>query len=168
VDFFAPGKPVPLTGRGARQTILEMLALTDWRSLDYLIVDMPPATSDIMMTLTSLAKRELSAIIVTMPDKLSLTVAHRVMQLLRSGQIPVTGVLGNMHRPAHQGGLLDEDGPRRLAEEFNTTFLGKIPYDAKVQKAVEDSDIGGLLRTAFGRALNRSVKRYLVDRVSRH
>lgn len=166
VDFFAPGKPVPLTGGGARQIILEMLALTDWGSLDYLVVDMPPATGDIMMTLTSLAKRELSAIIVTMPDRLSLAVAHRVLQLLRSGRIPVAGVLGNMYRPVYQGGVPNEDGPRRLAKEFNTAFLGKVPYDARVPKAVEDGDINGLLGTSFARTLNRLVKRYLLESLS--
>lgn len=156
VDFFAPGRPIPLTGDEAKQVILEMLALTDWGELDYLIVDMPPATGDVMMTLTSVA-RSASALVVTMPDRLSLAVAHRVLQLLRSGKIPVAGVLGNMHGRGELSGRTDDDGPKRLAEEFGARFLGKLPYDDGVQEAVERSDIAILLASDFGRALDKSM-----------
>jgi len=163
VDFFAPGKPIPLTGGAARQVILEMLALTDWGRLDYLVVDMPPATSDIMITLTSLPRSELSTVVVTMPDRLSLSVAHRVVELLHAGRIPILGVLGNMYRPTHQRTISDDDGPKRLAEEFKTTFLGEMPYDVGVREAVEKGDVNGLLKTTFARTLNRSVKRHLLE-----
>ena len=103
VDLFASGRPIPLTGSAAEQVVLELLALTDWGRLDYLIVDMPPATGDIMMTLTSLGKKGLAAVVVTMPDRLSTTVAHRVLELLQSGDIPTVGVLGNMMRPRSSG-----------------------------------------------------------------
>ena len=161
VDLFAPGRPVPLTGAGARQVILEMLALTDWGALDCLVVDMPPATGDIMMTLTSLGKKEVSAVVVTMPDKLSLAVAHRVLELLHSGKVPIAGVLGNMHRPPHGSRIVDDEGPRRLAKEFNVEFLGELPFDAGVTSAVEKSDIKGLLTTRFAKTLRRSVDAHL-------
>lgn len=157
IDFFAPGRPIPLTGEEARQVILEMLALTDWGDLDYLVVDMPPATGDVMMTLTSLAKEDASALVVTMPDRLSLAVARRVLQLLQSGKVPVVGVLGNMHGRGRPPGMSDDDGPRRLAEEFGVRFLGKLPYDNGVQGAVERGDIGILLGSNFGKALRRSM-----------
>lgn len=161
VDLFAPGRPFPLIGFGAIQIILEMLALTDWGKLDYLVVDMPPATSDIMMTLTSLGSKELGALVVTMPDRLSLAVSHRTLQLLHTGNIPIAGVLGNMHRHADRDGIVDDDGPRRLAKEFNVAFLGKLPYDAGVQIAVEDGNIRGLLGTRFAMILCRSLNEYL-------
>jgi ATP-binding protein involved in chromosome partitioning len=160
VDLFAPGRPIPLAGEGARQVVKEMLALTYWGDLDYLIVDMPPATSDIMMIFTSLEKKELAAFIVTMPDKLSLTVAHRVLHLLDSGKVSIAGVLGNMHRRDYQAGTIDDDGPRKLAKEFNVAFLGKLPYDADVTSAAEKGDIKALLRTRFAGALGRSVGAY--------
>jgi ATP-binding protein involved in chromosome partitioning len=160
VDLLAPGRPIPLTGEGARQVVKEMLALTYWGDLDYLIVDMPPATSDIMMIFTSLAKKEIAAFVVTMPDKLSLMVAHRVLQLLDSGRVPIAGVLGNMHRAGRRAGAVDDDGARRLAKEFNVAFLGKLPYDLDVLSATEKGDIKALLRTRFAEALRQSVGAY--------
>lgn len=161
VDLFAPGSPVPLTGYGARQVILEMLALTYWGSLDYLVVDMPPATGDIMMTLTSLRSKKLTALVVTMPDRLSAAVAHRVLQLLYTGKIPIAGILGNMYRQAGQGGNGNDEAPKRLAKEFGVAFWGELPYDAGVPMAVETGNIGSLLRTRFAKMLSRSANAYL-------
>jgi len=153
VDLFAPGEPVPLTGKAAVQVITEMLALTYWGPLDFLIVDMPPATGDIMMLLTSLRARGLAAIVVSMPDNLSLTVARRVLELLRSGGIPVLGVLGNM-----VGRGSADRGPRKLAGEFHAKFLGNLPYDADVRKAVDKGNTRILLQTRFAQALKGSMR----------
>ena len=153
VDLFAPGEPVPLTGKAAVQVITEMLALTYWGPLDFLIVDMPPATGDIMMLLTSLRARGLAAIVVSMPDNLSLTVARRVLELLRSGGIPVLGVLGNMVGRGSADG-----GPRKLAGEFHAKFLGNLPYDADVRKAVDKGNTRILLQTRFAQALKGSMR----------
>jgi len=158
VDLFAPGRPVPLTGKGAVQVITEMLALTYWGSLDFLVVDMPPATSDIMMLFTSLNAKGLAAIVVTMPDNLSLTVARRVLELLQSGNIHLMGVLGNMVPPTQGRQAIDEGGPRRLAREFHTRFLGNLPYDLGVRKAAEQGSIKALLGTQFARSLRRSME----------
>ncbi len=165
IDFFAQGRPVPLTGEGAKQVILEMMALTDWGDLDYLVVDMPPATSDIMMTLTSLPSGP-DALVVTMPDRLSLAVARRTLQLLRSGGISVAGVLGNMHGRGGLASSPDDDGPGRLAKEFRVKFLGKLPFDEGVQKAVEKGDVGILLASGFAKTLRRSMADYVAPRRS--
>lgn len=161
VDLFAPGRPIPLTGTGARQVILEMLALTAWGDLDYLVVDMPPATNDIMMTWTSLDVKRLAALVVTMPDRLSLAVAHRVLQLLRAGEIPVAGLLGNMHQRSQHEGRQEKGGPRRLAREFDVAFWGRLPYDAGVPRAVDEGDMKRLLGTRFAAVLRRAVKAHL-------
>jgi len=153
VDLFAPGEPVPLTGNAAVQVITEMLALTYWGPLDFLIVDMPPATSDIMMLLTSLKVRGLCSIVVTMPDNLSLSVARRVLDLLRSEGIPVLGVLGNMVRRDSA----DERGAKKLAGEFHARFLGNLPYDMQVRKAAGRGNMTILLRTRFAGALKRAI-----------
>jgi len=153
VDLFASGRPIPLTGRGASQVVLELLALTDWGTLDYLIVDMPPATGDIMLTLTSIGGNGLKALVVTMPDVLSTSVAHRVLELLQSGNIATIGVLENMSRASQSRRGAGERGPRRLAKEFGVPFLGALPYDPRVSAAVDAKDIARLLTTAFAARL---------------
>jgi len=158
VDLFASGRPIPLAGSGANEILLELLALTDWGTLDCLVVDMPPATGDIMLTLTSLRKEDVGAVVVTMPDRLSTSVAHRVLELLRGGGVQTVGVLGNMVRGSAKN---KSSGPRKLAEEFGVPLLGLLPYDFSVASAVEKGKIDSLLRTRFARSLRRSMSAYL-------
>jgi ATP-binding protein involved in chromosome partitioning len=157
VDLFASGRPIPLAGSGANEILLELLALTDWGNLDCLVVDMPPATGDIMLTLTSLRRDDVGAVVVTMPDRLSTSVAHRVLELLRGGGVATIGVLGNMI----SGSARDkETGPGKLAEEFDVPLLGLLPYDRSVSNAVEKGNIEALLRTKFSRILRKSMSAY--------
>lgn len=158
LDLFAPGRAFPLTGEGTRQVIIEILALTNWGKLDYLVVDMPPATGDIMMTIASLPKKEIEAIVVVTPDVLSVSVARRVLDILRTWKVPLTGVVGNMYHPRSGG------GPERLAKEFGAKFFARLPYDRQVQEAVDAASVGGLLRTDFGKALRRSVAKRFIGR----
>lgn len=156
VDLFAGGRPVPLPGGGARQVLLELLSLTDWGRLDWLLVDMPPATGDVLQTLTSLGTKNLSALVVTVADRLSTTVAHRTLELLRTGSIPAVGILENMQ--GRSSGSMSSGGPRALAREFGVRFLGALPFDAGVSRAVEKGDIAALLKTKFAAELSNSTK----------
>jgi ATP-binding protein involved in chromosome partitioning len=160
VDLFASGRPIPLAGSGANEILVELLALTDWGDLDCLVVDMPPATGDIMLTLTSLRKEDVEAVVVTMPDRLSTTVAHRVLQLLSDGGVTTVGVLGNMVSRSEKG-QSSGVGPRNLAKEFGVPLLGLLPYDASVSRAVERGEIRRLLRTRFAKSLQESMGSYL-------
>ena len=160
VDLFASGRPIPLAGSGANEILIELLALTDWGDLDCLVVDMPPATGDIMLTLTSLRKDDVGAVVVTMPDRLSISVAHRVLELLKGGGVTTVGVLGNMVR----GSPKEKDSrPRALADEFGVPLLGLLPYDPSVSRAVEKGNIEALLQTEFARGLRKSMGDYLRD-----
>ena len=159
VDLFASGRPIPLAGSGANEILIELMALTDWGSLDCLVVDMPPATGDIMLTLTSLRKDDVGAVVVTMPDRLSISVAHRVLELLEGGGVTTVGVLGNMVRRSPKE---KDTRPRSLADEFGVPLLGLLPYDPSVSRAVEKGNIEALLRTEFTRCLRRSMSDYLL------
>ena len=156
VDLFPEGRPVPLPGGGARQVLLELLSLTDWGRLDWVLVDMPPSTGDVLQTLTSLGTKDLSALVVTVADRLSTTVAHRTLELLRTGSIPAVGILENMK--GRSSDSMSSEGPRALAREFDVRFLGALPFDAGVSRAVEKGDMAALLKTRFAAALRRSTK----------
>ena len=156
VDLFAPGRPLPLTGQAATQIVTEMMALTDWGELDCLVVDMPPATGDVMLFLTSIGSKGLRALMVTMTDSLSTSVARRVLALLRSEGVQTVGVLGNMvgrNAAAKEGSRKIES----LADEFRTPLLGLLPFDPGVAGAVDGGDFGALVRTEFADALSKSV-----------
>ncbi len=161
VDLYAPGRPIPLTGRSAADMLREMLALTDWGGLDFLIIDMPPATADIMMLVTSLRGRGLEALVVTTPDRLSLSVAKRVLSLLASGEIQVAGVVGNMCGRGVEG---DHERLGALTGRFGVPLAGELPYDTGVLASVEADDVGGLSSTKFAEALQRTVVPHLCTR----
>ena len=114
-----------------------------------------------MLTLTSLGNRRLSALVVTTPDRLSVAVAHRVLGLLRTGKVPIAGVLGNVYREKPLHGYVKNDEPKKLAAEFGATFWGRLPYDVGVASAVEGGDVERLLGTRFAAALRRSVDAHL-------
>jgi ATP-binding protein involved in chromosome partitioning len=159
VDLFASGRPLPLTGSGAKQVLLELLALTSWGNLDCLIADMPPATGDMMQVLTSLESSKSSGLVVTMADRLSTSVAHRVLELLRTGKVPTIGVLENMGRGL-AGGASGGHGAAKLAREFGVPFLGVLPFDSGVTEAVERADIDAVLETDFAEKLREATLPY--------
>ena len=160
VDLFATGRPVPVSGKAARQIIKEILALTDWGTLDCLIVDMPPGTGDIMMMLIGAIRNDPSSIVVTTPTGLSVSVVRRVVKLLLEAQVPILGILENMsytvdskERPLGRG------GGSSLALEYGIKFLGELPIDPKASKAADIGDIRALIRTDFARSLSSSLER---------
>jgi Mrp family chromosome partitioning ATPase len=116
-----------------------------------------------MLTLTNVERSQLEAIVVTMPDVLSTSVAHRVLELLRSGGIPTMGVLENMSRPTRGRSVRGGRGPGALAKEFDVKFLGSIPYDSGVTDAVDRQDMGALLASGFAKELNRAVASRLIS-----
>jgi ATP-binding protein involved in chromosome partitioning len=155
VDLIALGVPLPLMGHEASEVILEMLALTDWGVLDFLVVDMPPSTADILMAVTSLGTDRVVALVVTTPDGLASSVTHRTLELVRSENIPVLGLLeNNQSRPTeHRLGR----GARNLADEFGIAMLGSIPYDGEILRFVDSKSPGLLSKTAFARAVGSAL-----------
>lgn len=158
IDLFAAGRPIPVTGRAAREVLKELLALTDWGMLDCLIVDMPPGTGDVLMALIEMMKG--SSIVVTAPTGLSASVVRRVIRLLMEAGIPILGILenfscmmGSKERPLGQG------GGKSLASEFGIKFLGELPIDPNVPEAIDSGDIQALLQTGFAKTLLDCLKR---------
>lgn len=112
-----------------------------------------------MQVLTSLENVKTSGLVVSMPDRLSTAVAHRVLELLRTEKVPTIGVLENMHRAEPPRGLGDS-GPAKLAKEFGVPFLGALPLDPGVTEAVEKADVGALLKTEFAEGLRKAILPY--------
>lgn len=157
IDLFAAGRPIPVAGRAARELLKEVLALTDWGELDYLIVDMPPGTGDVMMALAKV--RRGSSIVVTAPSALSASVVRRVVELLMRARVPIIGILENFSYMAGSDERpLGRGGGRALASEFGIKFLGELPMDPKVPEAVDSGDVQALLRTEFAGALLNVMK----------
>jgi len=161
IGFLAPAEDaVVWRGPMASSALRQFLADADWGDLDYLIIDMPPGTSDIHLTLVQTVHLT-GAVIVTTPQKVALADAQKGLAMFRQKQInvPVLGVIENMsyftpeELPGNKYYIFGRDGGKVLASRNQVPFLGEVPL---VQSIRESGDRGrpvvmndGELATAF-------------------
>jgi ATP-binding protein involved in chromosome partitioning len=147
LGFFAdPNQPVPWRGPMASNAIKQLFNDADWGELDYLIVDLPPGTGDIHITITQ-SFPIAGAVIVTTPQKVALADTRKGLQMFRMPgiNIPILGVIENMayftpaELPDNKYYIFGRNGGRALASGFDVPFLGEIPI---VQSITEAGDEG--------------------------
>jgi len=135
----------PMVWRGpmAAGALAQMLEQTLWGELDYLVIDMPPGTGDIQLTLsqkTSVA----GAIIVTTPQDIALMDAQKGIEMFRKVDVPILGVVENMavhicSKCGHREHIFGEQGGERIAREYGVPLLGSLPLALSIR---EQTDAG--------------------------
>jgi ATP-binding protein involved in chromosome partitioning len=133
-------------GPMASSALRQFIADVEWGELDYLLIDLPPGTSDIHLTMVQTVPVT-GAIIVTTPQKVALSDAIKGLSMFKQPQInvPVLGVVENMayftpdELPENKYYIFGKGGGKKLAEKFNVPFLGEIPI---VQSIRESGDTG--------------------------
>jgi ATP-binding protein involved in chromosome partitioning len=147
LGFFAdPNQPVPWRGPMASNAIKQLFNDADWGELDYLVVDLPPGTGDIHITITQ-SFPIAGAVIVTTPQQVALADTRKGLAMFKMPgiNIPVLGVIENMayftpaELPDNKYYIFGKDGGKGLAAEFEVPFLGEIPI---VQGITEAGDSG--------------------------
>ncbi|RZL46057.1 MAG: iron-sulfur cluster carrier protein ApbC [Pedobacter sp.] len=147
LGFFAdPDQPVPWRGPMASNAIKQLFNDADWGELDYLIVDLPPGTGDIHITISQ-SFPIAGAVIVTTPQQVALADTRKGLAMFRMPgiNIPVLGVVENMsyftpaELPENKYYIFGKDGGKELAEKYDVPFLGEIPL---VQSITEAGDNG--------------------------
>lgn len=140
------GDGVPIVWRGPMlaKMITQFLQDVAWAPLDYLLIDLPPGTGDVQLTLTQTAPLA-GALIVTTPQAIALEDVRRGIQMFETVQVPVLGVLENMswytcrkcgsiHHPFGSG------GGAKTANHYDVPFLGEIPLDLRIQAGADHGD----------------------------
>lgn len=137
-----PGQPLIWRGPMLNSAIRQFLSDVEWGELDYLVVDLPPGTGDAALSLAQSFPLS-GAIIVTLPQQVSLEDARRGLEMFRTLEVPILGIIENMsYLEMPDGSRMDifgSGGGESLAAQTGVPFLGKVPIDPRVR---EGSDKG--------------------------
>lgn len=128
-------------GPMATQALEQLLRQTHWKDLDYLIVDMPPGTGDIALTLSQRVPLT-GAIIVTTPQDIALVDAQRGLKMFEKVGVPVLGIVENMavHICSHCGHaehIFGEGGGQKMAEKYGVDYLGGLPLALSIREQAD-------------------------------
>jgi ATP-binding protein involved in chromosome partitioning len=140
VGFLNPGdKPIIWRGPMLHQIIRQFLGLVEWGQLDYLIVDLPPGTGDIALSLVQTVPLT-GAVVVSTPSDVSLQDARKAIEMFRQMKVDVVGVVENMSyfvcpHCAHEVDIFSRGGAEKMAQRSGVEFLGNIQLDPEVRKS---------------------------------
>jgi ATP-binding protein involved in chromosome partitioning len=124
-------------GPMATQALEQLLRQTNWKDLDYLIVDMPPGTGDIQLTLSQRVPMT-GAVIVTTPQDIALLDAKKGIKMFEKVGVPILGIVENMavhvcRNCGHVEHIFGADGGKKMAAEYNMDYLGALPLDIRIR-----------------------------------
>lgn len=153
--YFVGDNPAPLRGADVSNALIELLAVTQWGALDYLIIDMPPGIGDAVLDLVRLVK-QIEFLIITTPSLLAFEVIKKQMALLCELKLPIIGVVENMKMDKAQ--VIPQE-TRRLG----LNYIGAVAFDQRVESSIGNP--AKLLSTTLGHSMNE-IKKALGGKVS--
>ena len=147
-------------GPMATQALEQLLRQTNWRDLDYLIVDLPPGTGDIQLTLSQRVPMT-GAVIVTTPQDIALLDARKAIKMFQKVGVPILGIVENMavhvcSNCGHVEHIFGADGGKNMALEYGMDYLGALPLDMQIRLQADsgrptvvadpDGDVAGIYK----------------------
>ncbi len=162
-------KPMILRGPMLHGVVRQFLTDVNWGELDYLIVDMPPGTGDVQLSLAQLVPVQ-GAVLVTTPQEVSLSDVRRAIKMFEQVAVPVLGVIENMsYFIAPDTGIKYEifgsGGGQRICDEYDLNFLGQVPMGMEVR---ESGDKGIPVVVANPESPQAAAFRTVAEEVARH
>ncbi|HHJ14070.1 MAG TPA: iron-sulfur cluster carrier protein ApbC [Gammaproteobacteria bacterium] len=140
---FLVDEETPMIWRGpmVTQALQQLLNDTNWSNLDYLVIDLPPGTGDVQLTLAQQVPVS-GAVIVTTPQDIALLDARKGLKMFEKVEVPVLGIIENMSihicsSCGHEEHIFGEGGGQRMAEQYDVDFLGALPLDKKIREEVD-------------------------------
>jgi ATP-binding protein involved in chromosome partitioning len=141
IIYYSLNHAAPLRGDDMSNALIELLSITRWGKLDYLILDMPPGIGDVTLDLVRLIRRT-KFLIVTTSSQLAFETVRKLVLLLREVRVPVIGVVENMK--------VDRLSPvREKVEKLGLAYTEEIPFDSELEKAI--GDVEKLSATVFAK-----------------
>ncbi|MFQ5547567.1 MAG: iron-sulfur cluster carrier protein ApbC [Woeseia sp.] len=139
-----PDQPMVWRGPMVTSALNQLLNQTNWDDLDYLIVDMPPGTGDIQLTLSQQVPVS-GAVIVTTPQDIALLDARKGLQMFRKVSVPVLGVVENMSthvctQCGHEEPIFGSGGGENMAADFDVELIGQLPLDPRIRRQTDGGE----------------------------
>ena len=164
-----PDKPMILRGPMLHGVVRQFLTDVNWGELDYLIVDMPPGTGDVQLSLAQLVPVQ-GAVVVTTPQEVSLSDVRRAVKMFEQVNVPVLGVIENMSYfiapdTGNKYEIFGKGGGEKLATEYGLNFLGEIPMGMEVR---EGGDKGTPVVVSVPDSPQAAAFRKVAEEVARH
>ena len=136
-----PDQPMVWRGPMVTQALQQLLMQTNWHDLDYLVVDMPPGTGDIALTLSQQVPVT-GAVIVTTPQDIALIDARKGFKMFEKVGVPIVGVVENMaihvcSKCGHAEHIFGEGGAAKMARDFGAEVLGSLPLDIRIREQAD-------------------------------
>ena len=131
--YFTGNEPTPLRGDDISNAMLELLAITQWGSLDFLIVDMPPGIGDVSMDVIRWLKRA-EFLVMTTASKVALETVKKVIKMLEELNMPIIGVIENMK-------MRESSSVQETLKEFDVPILGEIEFDMNLEDSIGDANM---------------------------
>jgi ATP-binding protein involved in chromosome partitioning len=140
VGFLNPGdKPIIWRGPMLHQIVKQFLGMVEWGQLDYMIVDLPPGTGDIALSLVQNVPLT-GAVVVSTPSDVSLQDARKAIEMFKQMKVDIVGVVENMSfftcpHCNHEIDIFSRGGAEKMAQQYGVSFLGNIELDPEVRKS---------------------------------
>lgn len=136
-----PEEPMIWRGPLVAQALTQLLNQTAWDNLDYLVIDMPPGTGDVQLTLSQ-SVPVTGAVVVTTPQDIALLDAKKGLRMFEKVSVPVLGIVENMAlfrcpNCGHLEHIFGEGGAKRMSEQYNVPVLGQLPLDSKIREQAD-------------------------------
>jgi ATP-binding protein involved in chromosome partitioning len=128
IIYFSDDKPSPFRGLDISNIIIELLAITQWGSLDYLIIDMPPGIGDETLDIIRLIKN-CEFIVVTTPSKVAMGTVKKLLLILTELKIPILGVIENMV-------IKNSNLIKNQIKNMDLSYLGSIIFDTNLEESI--------------------------------
>jgi len=145
IVYYSEDKPTPLRGMEISDALIELLAITRWEELDFLIIDMPPGMGDQFLDVLRFLK-EGEFVVVATPSKLAINVIKKLLELLKEQKFKIVGLVENLK-------LDEEKDIEEIANEFNVPYLVGIPLYKDLDEKV--GNVKELLKSEFSKKIER-------------
>ncbi|WP_289168777.1 iron-sulfur cluster carrier protein ApbC [uncultured Parasutterella sp.] len=139
-----PDQPMIWRGPLAVSALQQLLKQTNWKDLDYLIVDMPPGTGDIQLSLSQEVPLT-GAVVVTTPQDIALMDARKGLVMFEKVNVPILGIIENMathicSNCGHEEHIFGEGGAEKMAKQYGVDLLGELPLDINIRLSMDKGE----------------------------